>query len=696
MLSNILDRISLVSLSVVVVLLPLFFLPFTKIPIEASKGLLLVVGLAVAIITWAAARFSDGKINIPKSGLLLSGLGLVLVFFLSALFSSASSVSFFGTVFDLGTFWFICALFLVMLFTAMTVKDVKYARIILLGLLLSLGVSLIFQIARFFHPEFLSFGMLTGKTENLIGSWNTFGILAGFFGIISLFMMEFFTTSKAFKWILGVMLVLSVILSAAVNFNLIWELVGVFSLLIFVYKISISSGVKREEGSGAYFPAFSFAMVMISLLFFMSGQFIGEFLPDRLGLANVEIRPSMSATLSVAKSSIAQDPVFGIGPNRFAESWASAKPMVINSTQFWNTNFSFGAGTLPTFMINTGVLGILTFILFFILFVLSGVRVLFSGIKKGTNSEATLFFLGALYLFVASWFYSVGSVVLILAFALTGIFVGLSWKGKNEFEISFLNDPRKSFFFILGLIVLMVFSAGLTFKYIERFASISYFNKALSAQTVEDAENSIAKAIRLNPNDLYFRTATEIYAIKVNQLASKGDQLTEDDKVAIQSAFSFAESSASMAIQYNNSNYLNYQTLGTTYNMAASLGVEGAYDKAVLAFIKASELNPSNPGLKLIVARTYLAMGGKIEEAKQYADQALSLKPDYIDALIVLSQIERALGNREASISYAEGALSLLPGSQELQAYVNSLRSGNVAPTPVISEEVESNPDDNQ
>ena len=242
----------------------------------------------------------------------------------------------------------------------------------------------------------------------------------------------------------------------------------------------------------------------------------------------------------------------------------------------------------------------------------------------------------------------------------------------------------------------MVFSAGLTFKYIERFASISYFNKALSAQTVEDAENSIAKAIRLNPNDLYFRTATEIYAIKVNQLASKGDQLTENDKVAIQSAFSFAESSASMAIQYNNSNYLNYQTLGTTYNMAASLGVEGAYDKAVLAFIKASELNPSNPGLKLIVARTYLAMGGKIEEAKVYADQALNLKPDYIDALIVLSQIERALGNREASISYAEGALSLLPGSQELQAYVNSLRSGNVAPTPVISEEVESNPDDNQ
>jgi tetratricopeptide (TPR) repeat protein len=696
MLSNILDRISLASLSVVIVLLPLFFLPFTKIPIEASKGLLLVVGLAITIITWAAARFSDGKINIPKSGLLLSGLGLVLVFFLSALFSSASSVSFFGVVFDVGTFWYMTALFLVMLFAAMIIKDVKYARIILLGILLSLGVNLIFQMARFFYPEFLSFGILGGKTENLIGSWNTFGILAGFFGIISLFMMEFFTTSKVFKWILGIMLVFSVILSAAVNFNLIWELIGVFSLLIFVYKISISSGVKREEGNGAYFPAFSFAMVMISLLFFMSGQFIGEFLPDRLGLGNVEIRPSMSATFSVGKSAISQDPVFGIGPNRFAESWASAKPLVINSTQFWNTNFSSGGGTLPTLMINTGILGILAFILFFILFILSGVRVLFSGIKKGANSEATLFFLAALYLFVASWFYSVGSVVLILAFALTGIFVGLSWKGKNEFEIAFLNDPRKSFFFILGLIVLMVFSAGLTFKYVERFASISYFNKALNAQSVEDAENAITKAIRLNSNDLYLRTATEIYVIKINQLASKGNDMTENDKVAIQSAFSFAESAASMAVQYNGFNYLNHQTLGSTYNMAASLGVEGAYEKAILAFEKAAELNPNNPGLKLIIARTYLAIGGHVADAKRYADLALSLKSDYIDALIVLSQIERALGNREASISYAEGALSLLPGNQELQAYVNSLRSGNTAPTPVVSSESQSNPDDNQ
>ena len=77
MLSNILDRISFYSLFLVAVLLPVFFLPFTKIPVDISKGLLLVIGLSVSIIFWTAARFSDGKIVLPKSWLLVSGFSFV-------------------------------------------------------------------------------------------------------------------------------------------------------------------------------------------------------------------------------------------------------------------------------------------------------------------------------------------------------------------------------------------------------------------------------------------------------------------------------------------------------------------------------------------------------------------------------------------------------------------------------------------
>src|SRR3989338_4481676 len=96
MKTNVFDGLAFLSLFLVVVLLPIFALPFTNIPIETSKGLLLVMGLAVTIIFWAIARFFDGKIILPKSSLLLSGAGVLVAMLLSALLSSSPKVSLFG------------------------------------------------------------------------------------------------------------------------------------------------------------------------------------------------------------------------------------------------------------------------------------------------------------------------------------------------------------------------------------------------------------------------------------------------------------------------------------------------------------------------------------------------------------------------------------------------------------------------
>jgi len=129
MWSNILDRISFWSLFCVIVLLPVFFLPFSRITAETSKGVLLVVGLAISIIFWAMARFSDGKVVIPKSLTLLAGLGVVVVVLLSAIFSQAPQMSFFGTMFDIGTFWFLLAGFLLMFFSAIVVGNDPYVEL---------------------------------------------------------------------------------------------------------------------------------------------------------------------------------------------------------------------------------------------------------------------------------------------------------------------------------------------------------------------------------------------------------------------------------------------------------------------------------------------------------------------------------------------------------------------------------------
>ncbi len=677
MWSNILDRISFLALFLSVVLLPVFFLPFTKIPVETSKGLLLVVGLSISVIFWSVARFSDGKVSFPKSKLLLSGLAIVLVFLLSAMMSSARQMSLFGTIFDIGTFWFMFAAFLLMFISSVMIKDNKNAQMLLFGTMLSTVAVIVFQVFRFIWPQTLSLGVLGLNTDNLIGSWNAFGFIAGFSCLTSLFVIEFFSITKMAKMIFGSLMVISLFLIACVNFMLVWELVGIFSLLIFVYKISFFSKGK-EDNAKIVFPGFSFSVVMISLLFFMSGQFIGGIIPEKLSLANTEVSPSFGATMSVTKQSLKQNPVFGIGPNRFGELWAKYKPASINSSPFWDASFSSGSGTITTFASTTGYAGILSWLVFFFLFIMSGIKSLFSNVRHAMHREMIAFFMLSLYLFIVSFMYSTGPVIFLLAFAFLGVFIGLnSNKDKGEIEINFLNDHRKSFFFILSLVLVMVLSAATAFKYVERFASVSYFGKAVQADTIPNAESSIAKALSLHSNDLYLRAYAQVYLVKLNSLLNKdATSLSDEDKASLQASFDQALLGAKNATYYNSGNYLNQQTLGNVYSTAGALGVKGAYDEAEKAYQLASDLSPINPGIELSIARAYFS-NGKVKEAKEMANKSLTLKPDYIDALIMLSQIAKSEGNSTDALSYAERALSISPSNKDLIDYVKSLRGGN-------------------
>ena len=686
MRSNIFDRLSFLSLFLVVVLLPVFCLPFTKIPVETGKGLLLVVGLFACVIFWAIARFSDGEIIFPKSWLLASGFGIVFAFLLSSVFSANIQVSLFGTMFDVGSFWFIFSGFILMLMSSIVFKTKERAKVVLLGVILSSAIVLVFQTAHLFMPSFLSLGILAGKTGNVLGSWNALGLFAGFSCLMFLLVVEFFPISKMGKILLQIFILLSILLVASVNFPLVWVLLGISSLIIFVYKTSIAFQGNKEEGEKKHFPIISFVVVMLSLLFFMSGQFIGNIIPSRLQLSNTEISPSFGATMSVTKGVLSKDPIFGLGPNRFNTAWSMYKPQSINDTQFWDVVFGSGSGLIPTFLATTGILGILAWLVFLVLFLVGGAKSVFSNIKDKVNWEMLAFFVLSLYLFIASFFYFTGPVIFLLALAFTGIFIGLvSSRAGKEVLVSFLNDHRKSFVSILVLIVIVIFSVAISFRYIERFASVSYFGRAISASTIPAAEESISKALGLYSNDLYLRTYSQIHVTKLNSLANSGTELSEADKANLQTSLDQALSSAQLATTYDSQNYLNFQLLGSVYQNVGLLGVKDAYNKAMEAFKTATTLNPLNPGIKLALANASLALGNT-KDAKDYAKASLALKQDYVDALIVLSQIAKKEGNNSEAISYAKTALSLYPNDKNLIEYMNSLNnSSTTSATPATN-----------
>lgn len=687
MLSKIFDKISFWSLFSIITLMPIFFLPFTKVPVESAKGFLLVIGLVITVIFWTIARFIDGKIILPKSWIILSFLSTVFIFLISALFSGSKNLSFFGIMFDIGTFYFILSVFLLMFFSAVLLKDQKRFIITLLGFILSSFILFIFQVFHLIFPKTLSLQILFNKTDNLLGSWNTFGIFAGLFIILSLVFLEFFKINKLQKIFISIFLLVSLFFVLLVNIPVIWCLVGVFSLFIFIYKVSISglivSGISQKR-----FPAIPFIIVVASLLFFIGGNLIGSFLPNKFGISNIEVRPSFISTMSVAKSVLTKDPILGAGPNRFSEMWDLYKPQVINNTLYWNSGFDSGSGFFPTILVNTGILGALSVLTFLAFFLFAGFNILFISLKKnGLNSSLFLFFILTFYLLVSAFLYSVGFTLLVLIFVFLGIFIGIycANKSKGEISFSFLEDPRKSFLFIILLITIILITIFFGFKYVQKFSSIFYFQNTMNAKSVELAEKNINKAIALHPNDLYLRTYAQVYLLKFNSLLSnKTEQSFDANKPILQSSLDQAINGAKAATNYGKNNYLNFRLLGIIYEKIIPFGIEGAYDKALEAYKKASSLSPLNPSLKIDLARLAF-LNKNILEAKNYAKDALILKNDSVDALIMISQIAKNEGDIKTASMYAQYAVSIAPNDSSLQDYANSLSNSIQTETEIVN-----------
>lgn len=685
-MSNIFNKISFYSLFFTIVLLPIFFLPFTKIPIETSKGALFVFGLFLCVVFWSMARFSDGKIFFPKSYLLLSLFSVVLSFFLSSLFSGSMVISFFGIMFDIGTFWSIFSVFILTFFSSIFFKDKKDARLVLFGLLTSFSLLFIFQIFRFIMPNTLSFGILGNNTGNLFGSWNSFGIISAFSVLICLLLVEFFEIKKETKYFLVFLFILSTIMSIFVGYSLVWIVLGVFAFIIFAYKIYISFNFK-EEGKNINFPILPFVIIIFSLLFTLSGQFINGAISKKMNFQNLEVNPTFSSTLDISKNVLKHDPIFGIGLNKFTDAWSLYKPIDINYTRFWDASFNSSFGLLPTFVSTSGILGSLALVLFIFLFLFFGIKdILFFLKRKENNFEIFSFFILSLFLIIVSIFYSVGIGLFFLLFVFLGIFIGLSSNldPKKEVEFSFLDDPRKSFFAIVCLLFIMLSSIVLSFKYGQKFASLPYFSKALASQDIDISVNSIEKALSLHQNDLYFRTASEIYFLKLNSIYQKGNDLKEEDKSLLQIYFDKSVNSASLAVNYDKQNYLNYKVLAATYFTASKLGLADAYIKAEEFYNKAITLNPLNPSLKLALAN--IAFEKKdFKNARLFGEQALSLQSNYVDAIIFLSQLEKISGDNAKALFYAEGALRFYPNDKDLLNYINSLKVSNKIEIPIES-----------
>ncbi len=344
-----------------------------------------------------------------------------------------------------------------------------------------------------------------------------------------------------------------------------------------------------------------------------------------------------------------------------------------------------------TFVVTTGVLGLIAWLLFFVILFIRGIQSLRIALKDPLSNYFILTtFLIALYSWIVFIFYTPNVVIIMLAFASSGMLIGvLAYRNVIEIKyFSFLNDPRNSFFAILSLMVLMIGTLAVTYLYAEKFTSVIYFSKSLNAEnTIESlakSEKMLINAISLDQNDIYYRTLSQVYIAEISILVNDKNVSQDVLKNNLQKLIDYAQNAAQMAVTKNPNQYLNYLNLGNVYSSLIPLSVENSYESAMASYDKALTLAPSNPSIILQKAQIEVFKKNN-DGARKLIEQALELKLNYSDALILLSQIESSEGNSQGAIKQIEKATQLNPNDASLFFRLGLSRYNNGDYTNAIS-----------
>ena len=208
------------------------------------------------------------------------------------------------------------------------------------------------------------------------------------------------------------------------------------------------------------------------------------------------------------------------------------------------------------------------------------------------------------------------------------------------------------------------------------------FERGIIAYTVEGnlekAENEMLQALRVEQNDVYYRTMSELNRVRMNEIVSRTDISVELLRADFQRVFASALDNAQNAVNVDSSNSQNWLTLGRVYHIAVVAGIEKerAYELALNSYEKALIRNPRSPSLYLGLARLQIDNGDN-EKAREYITQALVQKQNYTEAIFLLSQIEVSEGNLSAAISSVESAAILDPNNSLVYFRLGLLRYNN-------------------
>lgn len=665
---KILENLPRYILFLLVFILPVWVLPYTAYPLELNKAFLFYFLVILASLFWFISILQKAGLRLPKSAALLAFAAVIAVWAASSFFSPNQNLSLLGAGQEIGTFFSLVLLGLALLLTSAIFQSEIKATIFYAALFASSLLVFLFQFLRAgFNITLFPWNIFPAKISNTIGTWNEVGIFFGLIALLAVVFLELLPMGKRVKPLLFLILAVSLIGIAFVNFATVWVVFGSLLVVFLIYFFSNSHISVSEPGRRKKFMRFAILALLIAVFFIMARTMVGDFLSSQ-GINSVEIRPSFSATLQIIKSSLKENLLLGSGPNTFAYDWLKFKPIGINLTQFWATSFVFGFSALLTFLATGGILTGLAWLAFLLLILFYGFRVFAYPNSENEFRRGLLIasFFGTLYLWIFTIIYAPSFLLIALAFLLTGVFIGLLCQdGKiKTIELSFVNKPKWGFISSLVIVLLMIAAVASFYLLFQKYWAAYSFGQAAalvnSGGKVDDVENLIGRSVRLDPQDKYYRTLSDIGLLRIQQLAGRTDLKPEELQAQFQNILVSTIGASQSAINSNPLDFLNWMSLAGVYEAVAPLKITGSAEAGINAYKEAAKRAPLDPRPLFSEARMEL-QANDIKSAKASLNATIGVKSDYAPALFLLAQLEAQEGNLKKAIERTEQTFYLAP-----------------------------------
>lgn len=667
---HVVDGIARLLLVALFALLPIVFIPVPWAAISQGKMAFVVVIAIAALLAWLLARLLEGAIHIPRSWLLYVAALLPIAYLVSTIFAGWTGAALVGQGVEQDTLTAVALWFAVFALSAFLLYGNQAAqRLAIQSFVCGLTVLSLFQGLYILQPTWFSFGLLSGNTANVFGAWHDLGIMAGLALFLSFALWKTELFKGYWKTILVALGILSTFLLVVIHFaDVFWAVAALFFVAA---AMIVRTNLAHDGGQLVKALKLAAPFIVVGAIALGAGFFgttVWEKLPTRINVTQVEVRPSWQGTFDVAKQSL-QAPselIFGAGPNSFIREWGLHKPAGVNQTPFWDSDFNYGVGIIPTSIVAAGLFGLLAWGA--LLLVMLGLMMRFVREARPLSASRILFgvsLAGSVYLLAYHLIYTPSVAVTGSLFLFLGLLVVMAVGDAPARSIRIGVDSIYGGLRLLVVVILVLSALAAAGLIGRELLSNMYVNRgAYVYQTTGDlarASSLVNTAVSISSsNDRAHRAAAELGVVRLAQLGANSNPDDATVRAQLQETLQATIQHGLTAVSINETSYQNWLLLAQVYSDLAGVNVDGAYVAAENAFKKAFEANPSNPTPKLRLAQL-AALTGNRAAARTYLNEAIALKPDFAAAHFLLSQVEAADGKGEAAVTAAASAVQLVP-----------------------------------